>query len=228
MTKGELRSKVLARSGYGGLGAAAAGFVPWVDDMIEEAYQTVFELLPDDKQIKKWPWNTGVNQRWYDVPDDLDIDHVNYLAVYFQDTWLPLSRGIDMYHDSTYEEHEDFPLRWDLRFNPDADKTQIEMWPKIDGIYPIELEGQIRLNDLTNDNARLLYDDRLVLQYAMAMAKAHLNRPDAALAMNAFERRVKRIRGNFHVGKRYIRGEDSLDPLPRPTVTNPDLSDSSP
>ena len=45
-TKGDLRSKLLIRLGFGGLGASAGNYVPMADELLEEANEEIFEALP--------------------------------------------------------------------------------------------------------------------------------------------------------------------------------------
>ena len=71
LTKGELRDKLLIRLGYGGLGAAAGMFVPMADDLLEEAQEQLFQVFTDEKGVRDFEFTTGLNQRWYDIPDTL-------------------------------------------------------------------------------------------------------------------------------------------------------------
>lgn len=356
-TKGELRSSLLNKLGYGGLGAAAANFIPIADELLEEAQEQMFLLMPDDKIIKEWEWTTGANQRWYDFPVDCDVDRICEVAAFFEQTWLPMKKGIDSYHDSIFNYINYYPQRYDIRLrevtsalsnnlqaNGDmagndtsavgtqgwtwvasgwetssgvatqqtysslffsdlalcgvpvvgqqysviytvggapltsvsfagetndidgaplpiavgthtaaveassastglyfqgsasgvhttldnvsyykvqtiTNKEQLEVWPVDDtSTYTVKLEGFIKLNAFVADGDRATIDDRLILLYAEAHGKAHLNRPDAQLKMASLGKRLSMLRGQQHEGKRYIRRDETPDPLPRPIV----------
>jgi hypothetical protein len=82
-TKGELRSELLIALGYGGLGAAAGAFVPRADYLLEQAQENLYRHMPDQKRIRHWDLNTGINQQFYDFPLDCDPDRISELSVYF-------------------------------------------------------------------------------------------------------------------------------------------------
>ena len=127
LTKGELRGKLLTRLGYGGLGAAAGMFVPMADDLLEEAQEQLYEIFTDEKGIREWEITTGVNQRWYDIPDTCDIDHIEGMWVQQNgDYWHPLTRGISPAHDSDYDDIDDYPYRYDIRANPFPLSSQLQ------------------------------------------------------------------------------------------------------
>lgn len=212
LTKGELRSKLLLRLGFGGLGAAASGFVPYADDLLEEAQETIYLLLPDDKRVREWPGNFGVNQRWYDIPTSCDIDLI--LGVYARenstDEWFEMARGVDFPYDNDYSESNSIPYRYDIRYNPDTSKAQIEMWPNPDSTtYEWKIEGKMDLDNFVADADRASIDSRLMLLYAIAYGKAHLNKSDKKEAMEAWVARKGLLKAHQHGTKRYIRRNPS-------------------
>lgn len=353
-TKGEIRSILMSRLGYGGLGAAASNFVPFADDLLEEAQEQIFILMPDEKRVREWQFTTGLDQQWYDFPADCDIDRIINVAAMFGQTWIPMHRGIDLYHDSLIDNMDYYPQRWDIRvrswpvndgselqangnmattdtsasgteaggwlwasshwsisggklnclfsgdpvtsrtlsipghtydisytigtaaaygvtfggsttdtsgvvlpkttgthsvtvkaitttslvFNApftttvdnvsikdvsDAtaaeDHEQMEIWPIDANVrYTMKIEGYMKLAPFVADADRATIDDRLVLLYAEAYGKAHLNRPDAQLRMQSLNKRLSILRGQQHNGTRYVRGEKEPDPLPTPIV----------
>lgn len=328
LTKGELRAKLLTRLGYGGIGAAAGKFVPMADELLEEAQAILFQIFTDEKGVREWEFNTGIKQRWYDIPDTCDIDRI--LGIYAQqngDFWRPLKRGIDASHDSDYDDIEDCPYRYDIRarqFNAGKDvivngdfssatgwfwlstdwqvsggkatclsagtissivllqagvqyevtytietspcffvsvggsltdiygttlpvsvgthtvqvvaasstyaiqvyanaagpqldnisikptlsdsvKTQIEFWPKPDAVYPVKIEGPMVVSPFVADGDRASFDTHLILLYAVAYGKAHLNKPDAKASMDAWTAFLSKHKGNQHGTRKYVR-----------------------
>lgn len=219
-TKGELRSDLLTKLGYGGLGAAAGNFVPMADALLEEAQENLYILMPDEKRIRTWDFTTGLSQQTYDFPADCDPDRLIELSTYFEQTWLPVKRGIDRYHDSIFNYINYYPQRYDIRATGPVDlHEQLELWPTDDtNQYTVRIEGYIQLMDFVDDSDRATVDDTLILLYAEAYGKAHLNRPDAQLKLQALQTRLRILRGQQHGEQRYIRKDKEPDPLPRPIV----------
>lgn len=208
-TKGELRDELLIRLGYGGLGSAAANFVPMADVLLEEAQAMLYEIFTDDKGVREWDGNIGTAQRWVDIPAELDIDKMQGIWVKWggstEDDWYPLRRGIEYHHDSDYDDHEDHPQRYDIRYNPTAGKAQIEIWPKTDQVYPYKIEGHMEVSDFVADSDRASFPKYMVLLYAEAYGKAHLNKRDAKVVMDRWETFLKKRRAKQHNGNTYIR-----------------------
>ncbi len=147
-----------------------------------------------------------MNQRWYDIPDTCDIDHIEGMwAQQNGDYWRPLDRDITPAHDSDYDDIYDYPYRYDIRYNASVGKTQIEIWPKPDDIYPMKLEGMMVVGPFVQDGDRASFDSRLILLYAIAFGKAHLGKQDAKSAMDAWTTRLTRIKANQHGTRRYVR-----------------------
>lgn len=212
LTKGELRDKLLLRLGFGGLGAAAGAFVPYADDLLEEAQEQIYLLLPDDKRVREWSGTTGANQRWYDIPTECNIDLIT--GVYARENsdswWRELERGIDHDYDSLYDDVDHYPERYDVRFNPTTGKAQIEFWPNPDlTTYEWKIEGKMELDKFVADADRASIDSRLILLYAIAYGKAHLNRPDKNEAMQTWVARKNQLKAHQHGTKRYIRKNPS-------------------
>ncbi len=225
LTKGELRDKLLLRLGFGGLGAGAGAFVPYADDLLEEAQETIFLLLPDDKRVREWPSNTGVNQRWYDIPATCDIDLITgiYIREDSTSSWKELGRGIDYTFDGHYDDTNNHPLLYDIRYNDATARTQIEMWPKPDSVvYEWKIEGKMDLDKFVADGDRASIDSRVILLYAIAYGKAHLNKSDKKEAMEAWVARKGLLKAHQHGTKRYIRQNPSkreIDVISKPKVT---------
>jgi len=98
-------------------------------------------------------------------------------------------------------------------------KEQLEFWPvDTDEQYPVKLEGYIQLMPFESDGDRATLDDTLILLYAEAYGKAHLNRPDAQLKLQSLQTRLRILRGQQHGEQRYIRGQKEPEPVPVPKV----------
>jgi len=220
LTRGQIRQRCLNRLGFGGLGAAAGKFVPYLDDLLDEAQEQIYEFLPDEKRKTKFEFNTVIvpnPETWYDIPANLNPEHIDEVNVKVNDYWIPVHQGITQYHDSLTE-LQTYPRRYELKYNSDTGKAQIEIWPQPDAVYPISIEGQLQLEAFVADGDKCSMDYRLIVMYCVAYGKAHLNRPDKTDAMNALNLRLKALRGNQHGNERYIRGQRVREPDPKPRV----------
>lgn len=209
LTKGELRSKLLIRLGYGGLGSAAGAFVPMADDLLEAAQEEIFELLPTKDRMRTWDFTTGAGQRWYDIPSDCDYTKITDFNALDGTEWRPVLEGIGPQHDSVYADTIDTPRRYDIRYNAATTQAQIEIWPYQEGGDTFRIEGLMTPNVFTADGHRAVVDSRLLLLHAIAYGKAHLKRHDAADAMKAWERRKGLMKAAQHGLAEYVRENPS-------------------
>lgn len=102
-----------------------------------------------------------------------------------------------------------------------SSKTQIEIWPKPDDVYLMKIEGPMVVAPFVADGDRASFDSRLILLYAVAFGKAHLNKPDAKSAMDAWTTRLNRIKANQHGTRKYVRknpGTPEIEIRSRPKV----------
>lgn len=205
LTKGELRSKLLIRLGYGGLGAAAGAFVPMADDLLETAQEEIFELLPTKDRIRTWDFTTGAGQKWYDIPAECDYTKILDFNALDGTEWHPVQEGIGPQHDSVYSDTTDIPRRYDIRYNVATSQAQIEIWPYQEGGDAFRIEGLMTPTAFTADGHRAVVDSRLLLLHAIAFGKAHLKRHDAADAMKAWERRLGLLKAAQHGTVKYVR-----------------------
>ena len=91
----------------------------------------------------------------------------------------------------------------------DRPKTRIEIWPKPDDNYLMKIEGPMVIGPFVADGDRASFDSRLILLYAVAYGKAHLNRQDAKSAMDAWTLRLSKIKANQHGTREYVRRNPS-------------------
>jgi len=94
-TKGDLRSKLLIRLGFGGLGAAGGNYVPMTDDLMEEAQEEIFEALPNRYRVRDFDFTLGLAQQWADIPTGCEADNIKEMRVYYAGYWHPVTEGID-------------------------------------------------------------------------------------------------------------------------------------
>lgn len=211
-TRGEIRSKVLSRIGFGGLGASAGNAVPWLDDLLDEAQEQLFEMLPQRLRERYWDITLSAGQEWYDLPTDCDPDRIEWVQVQVAGYWTPIVEGITPGMDSV-KDTTSWPLAYELRHNPDTGRYQLIVSPLPDQTYPLRIRGEMKIGEFNSDDDLSSLDYRLIVLYATAYGKAHLNRPDKKEAMDALVARLRELKAAQHTGKRYIRRLKPAVPL---------------
>ncbi len=118
----------------------------------------------------------AAGQRYYSVPEDLDISRIVKIEVKFGGRWLPLTVGVGAEQYSLYDSDIDersWPIeRWRI-----AEDEQIEFWPiGTDNGNAADLEGYIKitgiryLRPLVEEADVADLDNRLITLYAAASA----------------------------------------------------------
>lgn len=149
-----------------------------------------------------WPASAG---------DSVTEDGVTYLAVDFpQAQWYPMAQGIDPTHYTILPTAQR-PTHFEVR-------EYLEIFPAPDTYYVIWIKGHMGLRRFTEDGDRATVDSHLVYLLALANAKAHYQQPDAAAIGQQVELMLRKINaGQFGV-RRFIPGEKSRPPAPRPRI----------
>lgn len=167
------------------------------------------------QRVQEWLWadfawpmlrverflQTQNGQRFYDPPDDLDIDRITKIEIKHDDVYCPLRPGVDAEHYAAYDsdigETQWPPQRWRI-----WEGEQIELWPVPDTDYdPVTQEGRIKLTGirklrpLVDDGDRADLDDRLIVLYAAAEHLAASGAKDAGLKQQQANARFVRLRG---------------------------------
>lgn len=142
-------------------------------------------------------------QRYYDLPDDLDVDRVEKAEIFASGTWVPLYGGIDGRHYAAFNSDLDQrswpPRAWKL-----GEGNDIELWPISDQDSAadtregyLKLTGIRRLKPLIADGDRADLDDIMLVLYAAAEILAAAGSKDAQLKLDQANRRYARLRGNL-------------------------------
>jgi hypothetical protein len=149
-----------------------------VDDLpkVKEVINNIYEMLWDDYD---WPFlkilsriTLQAGQRYYDFPDDMVLETVDSVNVFWSDLGHPLTRGIGVDEYNSYDPVSDTrgepALRWDVRRIGTA--TQFEIWPiPSTNEQVIEFTGRAKHARLVNDDARCWVDDVSVVNFSAAM-----------------------------------------------------------
>lgn len=113
-------------------------------------------------------------QRYYDMPDDLDIDRITKVELFYDQAYVPLYPGIDAPHYTAYnsdlDERQYPPQRWQI-----SENEQMEIWPVPDQNGDASsLTGQVtitgirKLKPLVANSDRADLDDRLIILFCAA------------------------------------------------------------
>ena len=174
-----------------------------VDDQptLKDKLANVQEQLYDEYD---WPFLRQVfpriplqaGQRYYDVPDEMNLERIESMAVWWGGVPHPLTRGIgfDEYasYDSDSDARTDPALRWDIRWN--ETESQIEIWP-IPASDEMELQiiGTRKLRPLIANSDVCDLDHLMIVLYAAA--ELDTNEASAKKLAGRAERRFQRMKG---------------------------------
>jgi hypothetical protein len=143
----------------------------------------------------------AAGQRYYTFPDDVHIDRIKKMEVFFDSTYRPLYAGIDAEHYSAYnsdlDERQWPPQRWKI-----AEDENLEIWPIPDAnADPVTLEGTVKVTGIRNlkplvagaDVADL--DDRMIVLFCAAEYLAASGGKDANMKLEQANKRYAKLRG---------------------------------
>lgn len=131
--------------------------------------------------------------------------------------WLPLVQGINPL-DFTSDE-PGLPTHFDLR-------QYVELWPSPDKPYILWLRGHMGLRRFNRDTDIPTIDGHAVFLFALALAKAHRQQPDAQNYAQMANRYIRDLIAGSHGLKRHVppvstagmkHDADGVMPMPRAT-----------
>jgi hypothetical protein len=140
------------------------------------------------------------NQRYYDLPADLNFDRIQDVKLKYNGVYVPIERGILLEDYSIYDSNaspmeKSFPtLKWDIRDTGSAEK--LEAWPVPNQAATIYLLGTKKLGDLIEESDTADLDDRLIVLFAAAEILARQKSNDAKNKLSQAERRLMMLRRN--------------------------------
>ena len=211
-TMGELRRRLRARLGFMTQGPASKNNDEVLTDILQEGHEFILgEVDPSTLRtvatIQLSPGSYLYD--WHNDATDQDIDPSKVISICVEESETsrePLIQGITprMRED---RDLRDYPTRYDTLAG------QMELWPVPAGEYDLIIEYTGGPGRFDRDSDRPSVPDRLVLQYALSVAKAHYRHSDASVAGQAFERMLSRFKIAQHENRRYIVGvTENLDP----------------
>lgn len=142
-------------------------------------------------------------QRYYDMPEDLDIDRIQRVAVRHDNIYCDLRAGIHEEQYAVFDSDLDarsWPvMRWQI-----TEDEQVEVWPIPNGNYdPDTLNGRIKITGIRQlqpfvaESDRADLDDRLIVLYAAAEYLAAKDSGDAQLKLDQATQLYGKLRGQL-------------------------------
>ena len=148
-------------------------------------------------------------QRYYDMPDDLDIDRIEKIEFRDGSAYLPLHWGIEACHYAAMDS-EIGARSWPVQRVAITEGEQLEAWPipandfnatSLDG--RIKITGIRKLRPLVADSDRADLDDNLLVLYAAAEYLARNGAKDAQVKQDKANRLYLKLRGNLMPRRTY-------------------------
>lgn len=210
----DLRAEIRASGNAAHNASAREGQVVLLNRVQEDLYDRHdWPLLRVERTI-----DVQAGQRYYDTPDDINLDRLECIEVRYGQQWCKLDYGIDSSHYSTWDSDLDersWPVeRWMIYEN-----EQIELWPvPAANADPVSLDGRLKLFGIKKlpamvaDDDIAVLDDRLIVLYAAAETLAASGAKDAVAKLNMAQQRERMLVGNMSKIKTFSlsgRGDDS-------------------
>lgn len=153
-------------------------------------------------------------QRYYDAPEDIDIDRIECIEIKDGNLWRPLDYGIDRIQYNVYDSDLDqrtWPIRrWMIAEGDLGDVEQIEVWPIADRDQDattldatLRVTGFRRPSTLVQDSDRCDLDSRLVVGYAAAEILAAAGSKDAPSQLAKVQQLDAKLRGGMIPRRRF-------------------------
>lgn len=208
-TLGELATELRARLGFVTQGPASHNNDAVIHSFLQEAHDYVYGELDPPVLKKRAEISLSSGSRLYDYNNDVEDEPIDPLSV--KTMWIlwPDSEQASELRQGITEGMRSFstvrqmPERWDTL------NGQIELYPTPDQAYTLVVEYTAGKNRFTQQSDRPSVPDRLLLQYAIATAKAHYRHPDAQVSAISFKTMLDKQKSRQHENRRYFVGGGS-------------------
>lgn len=161
-------------------------------------------------------------QRYYDFPDDIDMDRAFLFEASYAQYWQKMSFGVGAdelaEYDSDKDVRSDPPWRWEYHLEDLHDKPQIELWPVpatngVDGSkdHHIRVTGIHKLNEMVEDKDKCLIDADLIVLYAAAELLVRMRMPDAESKLENANSLYLKLKGRSTPSVPFTIGGDTFD-----------------
>lgn len=160
--------------------------------------------------------------RYYDFPDDIDMDRAFRLEVKTSGQWQKVGNGITNKHLSEYDSDQDVrsdPVwRWDYYLEDGSDTPQIETWPipatdaDVDTLEgAVRVHGTQKLREMVNDADLCLLDADLIVLYAAAEILSKMRTSDANAKLENANSLYTKLKGRATPSEPFTVGGDTFD-----------------
>jgi hypothetical protein len=142
-------------------------------------------------------------QRYYDMPQDIDIDRIERIQVRTDSRYFDLHWGITADHYAAFDSEANV-RSWPPQRVQIVEDEMLEIWPIPDSNFDaLTLDGRIKITGIrklkplvaTDDRADL--DDRLLVLFAAAEYKAGRGADDAQIKQDKANRLYMKLRGGL-------------------------------
>lgn len=229
-TLGQLRRRMMVRLGYA---AQADNPPPGMTDLLNDfliSAQRKLYTNPKNPELRterlyRWTMVEGVG--YYGIKDNdsqtdfTDITcgkHINPYQVTWvgvediNGSWLPMVRGIDPTLYTTVAQ-KGLPACYEIR-------SCIEVFPRPNRAYKLWMKGMFDLEPFESDSDRTTIHSELVFLWALADAKVHYAKPDAAATMGAAREFLADTKSGKVQTARYVPSTRKLPPAIQPIMTH--------
>lgn len=177
--------------------ALSNNILPLIKAIINREYARLYEDFD-------WPFlrvsrdiTVQAGQRYYDLPNDMDLDRIERVDYFWGEKWFPLDRGINPDHYNTYNSDIDVrsePMfRWDIKWT--GSEAQIEAWPvPVTNGRVFRLTGIRKAVEMIADADLCDLDDQMIILFAASELLARKQSPDAGTKQQKAVQRYQTIK----------------------------------
>jgi hypothetical protein len=171
--------------------------------LMQQKLKRHYERLYDDFD---WPFlkvkvdvTLQAGERYYDVPDSINLERIQTIETKWSNEWLPVERGItdDDYvvYDSDTDVRADPAMKWDVTDTGSGE--QLEIWPIPSVSGTLRIHAIRKKQELVADGDRCDLDDQLVVLYAAAELLASRKDSSAQVLLTAAKAREVTLMGRL-------------------------------
>jgi len=160
--------------------------------------------------------------RYYDFPDDIEMDRAFRLETKYAGYWQKLGYEIGAKHYNQYDSDQGVKSspawRWDYFLEDGSEQPQIELWPipSADGNETtnegyLRVHGHHKLTEMVEDADKCLIDADLIVLYAAAEILTKLRSPDAEVKLENANALYMKLKGRATPSKPFTVGGDTFN-----------------
>ena len=194
-TLGEMRSILLARLGFGGMGASGGANTTNIDSFLQNGQAQLYRLQDWQHLTDYKDYLTGVAQNLYDYPTSGVMGGIGCprdkrilrIECQISGQFVQLNEDITTEMWSTMDT-QSYPVRYERL-------QQILVYPKADAQYTLRVWFISDLAPFTETDHRASLDDEMIMLHALATGKAHYRQPDASIFQGQLNTMLASLRG---------------------------------